>query len=35
VENHLQRVYEKLGVARRADLGQALSGTLTDQPPGG
>jgi DNA-binding CsgD family transcriptional regulator len=23
-ENHLQRVYEKLGVARRADLGQAL-----------
>lgn len=24
VENHLQRVYEKLGVARRADLGQAL-----------
>jgi DNA-binding CsgD family transcriptional regulator/tetratricopeptide (TPR) repeat protein len=35
VENHLQRVYEKLGVARRADLGQALSGTLTDHPPGG
>lgn len=27
VENHLQRVYEKLGVARRADLAQAL-GTL-------
>jgi DNA-binding CsgD family transcriptional regulator len=25
VENHLQRVYEKLGVARRADLAQALS----------
>ena len=25
VENHLQRVYEKLGVARRADLGQALA----------
>jgi DNA-binding CsgD family transcriptional regulator len=25
VENHLQRVYEKLGVARRADLGGALS----------
>ena len=25
IENHLQRVYEKLGVARRADLGQALS----------
>ena len=25
VENHLQRVYEKLGVARRADLTQALS----------
>ena len=24
VENHLQRVYEKLGVARRADLTQAL-----------
>jgi DNA-binding NarL/FixJ family response regulator len=24
VENHLQRVYEKLGVARRADLAQAL-----------
>ena len=24
VENHLQHVYEKLGVARRADLGQAL-----------
>nr|MDQ3643363.1 helix-turn-helix transcriptional regulator [Actinomycetota bacterium] len=24
VENHLQRVYEKLGVARRAELGQAL-----------
>lgn len=24
VENQLQRVYEKLGVARRADLGQAL-----------
>ena len=23
-ENHLQRVYEKLGVARRADLAQAL-----------
>lgn len=25
VENHLQRVYEKLGVARRADLAQALA----------
>jgi ATP/maltotriose-dependent transcriptional regulator MalT len=25
VENHLQRVYEKLGVARRADLAQALT----------
>lgn len=25
VENHLQRVYDKLGVARRADLTQALS----------
>jgi len=25
VENHLQRVYEKLGVARRADLSQALA----------
>ena len=25
VENHLQRVYEKLGVARRADLTQALA----------
>jgi DNA-binding NarL/FixJ family response regulator len=24
VENHLQRVYDKLGVARRADLTQAL-----------
>lgn len=24
VENHLQRVYEKLGVARRAELGQVL-----------
>jgi ATP/maltotriose-dependent transcriptional regulator MalT len=25
IENHLQRVYEKLGVARRADLAQALA----------
>jgi DNA-binding CsgD family transcriptional regulator len=25
VENHLQRVYDKLGVARRADLAQALA----------
>ena len=32
VENHLQRVYEKLGVARRADLGQALSSVEIGAP---
>ncbi|HET7718603.1 MAG TPA: helix-turn-helix transcriptional regulator, partial [Acidimicrobiales bacterium] len=34
VENHLQRVYEKLGVARRADLGGALL-PVTGHLPGG
>jgi DNA-binding CsgD family transcriptional regulator len=24
IENHLQRVYEKLGISRRAELGDAL-----------
>ena len=32
VENHLQRVYEKLGVARRADLAQALSTSDRSSP---